>query len=347
MPPVSTTLDCSPRPGTSPFPRRMHSSVCRIARALVLALGVALGVALMTSPLAAQARSAPPITGRWDLTVTGARGPYASWLEVERSGFRSLVGRFVGRIGAARPVERILWVGDTLRFSIPPQWDMRSVQDLQFEARYVGDSLVGTIAHPNGVVHPFVGRRAPSLRRERAVAWGATVPLLGSDLGNWMPDVAGTNNWMLSNGVLANRAAGANLATRQTFTDFRLRLEFRYPERGDGGVMLRGRYELQIKDDREVEWPTRESIGSIYGFIEPNENAARRPGEWQSLDVTLVGRHVTVTLNGRTVIDNQIIPGPTGSAVDSDEGRPGPLVLQGEEGPIEFRNIRVTLPRNP
>jgi hypothetical protein len=70
--------------------------------------------------------------------------------------------------------------------------------------------------------------------------------------------------------------------------------------------------------------------------------AAKSPGEWQSFDITLVGRLVTVVANGVTIICNQVIPGITGGALDSNEGEPGPIMLQGDHGPIEYRNIRIT-----
>jgi hypothetical protein len=70
--------------------------------------------------------------------------------------------------------------------------------------------------------------------------------------------------------------------------------------------------------------------------------AAKSPGEWQTFDITLVGRLVTVAANGVTIICNQVIPGITGGALDSNEGEPGPIMLQGDHGPIEYRNIRIT-----
>ena len=69
---------------------------------------------------------------------------------------------------------------------------------------------------------------------------------------------------------------------------------------------------------------------------------AKNAGEWQSYDITLVGRVVTVVLNGTTVIYNQAIPGITGGALDSNEGEPGPIMMQGDHGPIEYRNIIIT-----
>jgi hypothetical protein len=83
-------------------------------------------------------------------------------------------------------------------------------------------------------------------------------------------------------------------------------------------------------------------LGGVYGFLPPTEQVAKAPGEWQTYDITLIGRFVTVVANGVTVICNQEIPGITGGALDSKEGEPGPIMLQGDHGPIEYRNIRIT-----
>lgn len=312
--------------------RTMSWAVAVLVSALVIGLGRA---------PTAQPRTAPPIVGRWNLTVQSMRGPYASWLEVEQSGFQVLVGRFMGRIGHARPISRIDWRNDSLRFAIPPQWN--SVDgDLRLEARLVDTVLQGTIIHPEGPRQSFVGYRAPSLRRTGRPSPGPWIELFnGRDLAGWVPDAAGSNRWVVRNGVLRNDAAGANLMTTAKYQDFELHAEFRYARGEDSGISLRGRYHLKLKDDTEREWPTDKSTGAIYGFLTPSANVLRGPGEWQTLDATLVGRRVTVVVNGRTVIANQLIPGLTNMSVDADERAPGSFVLQGEEGPFEYRNIRV------
>jgi hypothetical protein len=98
---------------------------------------------------------------------------------------------------------------------------------------------------------------------------------------------------------------------------------------------------VQIEDSKGME-PLKDYLGAIYGFLPPSEMVAKDPGEWQSYDITLVGRMVTVVANGKTIICNQEIPGITGGAMDSNEGNPGPFLLQGDHGPIDFRNIVVT-----
>jgi len=83
-------------------------------------------------------------------------------------------------------------------------------------------------------------------------------------------------------------------------------------------------------------------IGAIYGFLIPNQSASNGPGKWETFDVTLVGRLVTVVLNGTRIISEAEIPGPTGGALDSQEGAPGPIMLQGDHGPVEYRNLMIT-----
>ena len=149
------------------------------------------------------------------------------------------------------------------------------------------------------------------------------------------------NQWVVRNGVLSSPRSGVNLRTSRTFDDFKLHVEFRYPRESNSGVYLRGRHEVQIEDDYGRE-PDSHGFSGVYGFIAPSEIAALPAGRWQTYDITLVGRMLTVVANGRMVISNQEIPGITGAALDSKEGEPGPLLLQGDHGPIDFRNIIVT-----
>jgi hypothetical protein len=291
---------------------------------------------------AAQATTPPPVLGRWDLIVTGPAGPYPSWLEVTSSGFNALVGRWVGRVGSARPIARLEFANGAFRFAIPRQWE-EGEGDLRVEGKLDSDRLSGSVTTPDGHSHPFTATRAPSLRRATAPAWGTPVALFnGTNLTGWTTQGGGENHWRVVNGVLANTARGANLMTTRTFSDFKLHLEFRYPRGGNSGVYLRGRHEVQIEDNAEKEWPASVHIGGVYGFLVPNENAATGPDQWQTYDITLIGRRVTVVLNGRTVIADQTIPGPTGGAIDSNEGAPGPILLQGDHTAVEFRNIRIT-----
>jgi hypothetical protein len=281
----------------------------------------------------------PPIIGRWDLTVHGPRGDRSAWLEVRHSGVRTLVGQFVGMSGSARPISQVDFKDGELRFAIPPQWE-RVDGNLVVAGRLAGDRLEGTMTLGEGQPVKWTGVRAPSLRRAAAPRWEAPVRLFnGRDLAGWHAD--GASEWEASAGVLHNRKSGGNLVTDRLFDDFTLHLEFRYPKGGNSGVYLRGRYEVQIAD-LEGDGTAPDALGAVYGFLAPNQPAALKPGDWQAFDISLVGRLVTIVLNGKTIIAGQEIPGITGAALDSKEGEPGPLLLQGDHGPIDFRNIIVT-----
>jgi hypothetical protein len=305
----------------------------------VLAAGLALAT-LAPTAASAQAAAPAPVIGRWDLKVTGPDGEYPSWLEVSLSGNTTLVGRFVGGVGSARPIARVDFADGTLRFAIPPQWE-RDTADLRVEGTLAGDRMTGTLTTPGGQRHTWTAVRAPALRHPTP-AWGTPVALFnGKDLAGWTPK-GGQNKWTVVDGVLTNTGGGANLVTTARYGDFKLHAEFRYPKGSNSGLYLRGRYEVQIEDSPEKIEPGPLHVGGVYGFLPPNENAARAPGEWQTYDVTLVGRRVTVVLNGRTIIAEQIIPGITGGALDSDEGAPGPVYIQGDHGAIEFRRLTLT-----
>jgi hypothetical protein len=274
--------------------------------------------------------------------VQAPEGDYPSWLEVRRSGTSTLVGSFVGQTGSARPISRVEFDDGRIHFSLPPQWEDRK-DDLRFEGRLEGDLLRGETTDEKGRSLAWTARRAPSLKRTHPPDWGEPVELFdGKDLAGWKPrSAAAKNEWGARDGILANAKGGTDLLTKRTFTDFKLHAEFRYPKGSNSGIYLRGRYEVQIEDNYGEE-PDSHHIAGIYGFLTPSVNSAKPAGEWQALDVTLVGRVVTVALNGERVIDRQTIPGITGGALDSDEGAPGPILLQGDHGPIDFRRVTLT-----
>lgn len=293
-----------------------------------------------------QSRPDEALLGRWDLVVQRGTQTLPSWLEVERSGSVRLVGQFVGSGGSMRPIAKIEFTEGTFRFTIPPQWERES-NDLTFEGRLEGDRITGSMTTADGQKLTWTGTRAPSLRRAGRPTWGEPIKLFnGTSLDGWHTVGGGENQWSAVSGVLQNAKGGTNLGTDQKFDDFKLHLEFRVPKGANSGVYLRGRYELQIDDSAGLD-PSSHHLGGVYGFIAPSENVARPAGEWQSMDVSLVGRMLTYDLNGTTIISNREIPGITGGALDSVEGNPGPLLLQGDHGPVDYRNIVITPAKSP
>ena len=310
-------------------------------RHLILLLTVILPTASIGKPAVFSRPSAVDerILGRWDISITTPDGIKPSWLEVEHSGRDAMVGRFVGVFGSARPVARITANADSLSFSIPHQWEAGE-GDLSVAGRVQGSGLAGVMTFPDGKSYSWTAVRTPRLTRATP-AWGTPIKLLhANDLGGWHASGA-SNQWTVTNGVLGSPHSGTNLVTDRKFEDFKLHVEFRYPKESNSGVYLRGRHEVQIQDDFGNE-PANDRFSGIYGFISPSVIAAKPPGQWQSYDITLVGRMVTVVANGQQVICNQEIPGITGGALDSNEGEPGPIFLQGDHGPVEYRNIVIT-----
>jgi hypothetical protein len=301
------------------------------------AVGLLSCVALGATSLRAQT---PALVGRWDLIVETKDGPKPSWLEVTSSGRSSLVGRFVYQFGSARPVSDVGFANGAFAFAIPAQWEQGN-GPFKVSGQLNGDALSGEFTLPSGDVEKWRGVRAPLLRRDKAPVWGAPRALFnGRDLSGWTPS-PGESKWTVTNGILTNTASGANLITAEKFTDFRLRVVFRYPKNGNSGIYLRGRYEVQVEDTGDRE-PISTYLGGVYGFLVPSQQAGLAAGQWQTYDITLIGRRITVVLNGKTIIADQTIPGITGGAIDSDEGAPGPIYLQGDHTAVEYKSIVIT-----
>lgn len=279
------------------------------------------------------------IIGKWNLTIELEDDDFPGWLEVKESGFNTLIGYYVGYEGSARPVSEVEYSEDDQKysFSIPPQWK-RIDDDLYFEFSLEDDELVGFKVVDEDTLH-WTGVHAPDLVRETPPIWGEPINLLDDHMANWI--IPENNKFQMKDGILVNPEAGGNLITTEKFNDFKLHTEFRYPEESNSGLYLRGRYEVQIMDTYGQK-PHSRITGGVYGFIAPTVNASKRAGEWQTLDITLVGRRVTIVLNGEKVICDRPIPGTTGGALDSNEGLPGPLMIQGDHGPVDFRKMVIT-----
>lgn len=283
--------------------------------------------------------------GHWDIDISKPQGDVgAAWLEIAKSGSGALVGRFVGQGGSARPISEVKYneKNKTYSFTIPPQWGSKK-DHLVFKLK--NGKLSGKMNSGNGKGLSWKAVRSPELKQKKTPEWGEPVDLLKSGMSAWK-DTAG---WKVENGILSlkgkgdeeHRSGNKNIKTKQKFDDFKMHVEFRYGEGANSGIYLRGRYELQILDSYGMN-PESHTMGGIYGFVAPAENLAKKPGHWQTMDITLIGRMVTVELNGKEIISNRSIPGITGGAVDSHEGAPGPIMIQGDHyGKLEFRNMSI------
>jgi hypothetical protein len=280
--------------------------------------------------------------GRWDITATGTKSglPRNCWLELRRNG-GVLKGRFNAGGGAVFDLPQVMIANGELGFQypqgkpqIPQVW-----QATMKEGHLVGTALV------NGQTLSWTGERGP--------VWPATPPkkkpgnpidlFNGKDVSGWLcQDPRHPMGWFVQNGILMNEGKNAcNIYSQQKFQDFKLQVEFNVDPESNSGVYLRGRYEIQILDGYTRPMDVH-SQGALYGFIVPAVKADKPAGEWQTYDITLIANHVTVIMNGAKIIDNAEVPGITGGALDAREKEPGPIMLQGDHGKVQFRKVRLT-----
>jgi hypothetical protein len=288
-----------------------------------------------------QASSVEPFLGRWDLTLKTPSRDYPSWLEIRQENGQ-LKAQMVGRWGNARPLPKVEVSNGLLTF-VSPKEEEGSKDDMVFQGKLAGDNLSGLTTGPDGTPWQWVGHKAPALEITQPPKWGKPVSLFnGKDLTGWKMDKAGPPVWTVRNRTLISPGNGPELISDAKFQNFKLHIEFNCGKDANSGVYLRGRYETQIESESQAEPPSHHT-GGVYGFLAPSPELPRKADTWQTFNITLLGRKVTIVQNGQTVIDNQEIPGITGGAVDSDEASPGPIYLQGsEKGHVAFRNIIIT-----
>ena len=285
--------------------------------------------------------SAAAFLGRWDLTLKAPDREYPSWLEVrEENGH--LAAQMVGRWGNARPLPRVEVSNGQITF-VSPKAEEETPDDMVFKATVSGKTLSGTISGPKNGPWQFTGRPAPALKETKTPKWGKPITLFnGKDLTGWKPSGTGPTAWAVVNGTLVTPGNGPELINDSKFENFKLHVEFNCGPTSNSGVYLRGRYEVQVETDSADEPPSHHT-GGVYGFLAATPELPRKADEWQTFDITLLGRWITVVQNGQTIIDNKEIPGITGGALDGDEELPGPIYLQGsEKGHVAFRNIVIT-----
>jgi len=322
---------------------------------LVLALALTVGPAFA-------AEDSNPFIGRWALTLPGGG---AGWLGItkEKSYYDASI---LWGGGSVVPVASVFFDGDTLyvtRVNEVKRKDAsgKVVRTQQFTelitARVNGDelSLVTMQGRENGEGierAAFTGKRIPALPPAPDLAkvkFGEPIKLCnGRNLDGWkLTSPNQVSGWSVQDGVLISRPdqedgkphkSYGNLRTEREFEDFNLTLETRVLPKGNSGIYLRGIYEVQVADTYGRPLDSH-NMGGVYSRITPTLSAEKPAGEWQTYDITLVDRHVTVVLNGKKIIANQPLLGCTGGALWSDEFRPGPIYLQGDHTGIDYRNI--------
>jgi Domain of Unknown Function (DUF1080) len=304
-------------------------------------LSICVALSCVASSAAAQSVS-KALLGRWDLTLTTPKGELPSWIEVsEDQGSAKIV--MVGVTDHATPLKTFTVQGSSLTF-VSPKGEEGFRADMTFKGKLAGAVLLGTVTDPSGTVWHWKGAPAPALKRTGTPKWGKPVTIFnGKDLTGWTPRNQNKDaSWKAVDGTLVKDGNGPDLVNSSKFQDFKLHIEFNCGVHANSGVFLRGRYEVQVETESQAE-PNSHHTGGVYGFLDPVPEQPRKADVWQTFDITLIGRNVTVVQNGITVIDHKEIPGITGGALDSHEGLPGPIYLQaGEVGRVSYRNIVVT-----
>ena len=309
---------------------------------------------------AAQA-SDQDFNGRWDIQVNAKPGDFAQftttaawWLQVTGAGTPEMKIQFVGApdggvddITIAKIQNGVLhftWVERPRRPGVTPNPKDRA----EYTVKYVNGRLQGTMTSPStnpATTLTFTGHRAPKIDEHDDGSWVKGKPITlfdGKDLKGWTgvnsPKAAG---WSVEDGLLKCAGSADDLITVKKFWNFDLYAEYKLGERSNSGIGLRGRYEVQIMSNYGLA-PTIHGTGSLVGRIPAAVNASKPAGEWNSYDIRLVGLEVTTVMNGQTLYKKGAIVGLTGIAMNSFEGKPGPIELQGDHGAVEYRNIVLT-----
>ena len=179
------------------------------------------------------------------------------------------------------------------------------------------------------------------------------------DLSNWMQRNGDPATWIVADGIMT--VASGDIMTKELFTDFRLYLEFMTPDmpkatgqaKGNSGVFLQGRYEIQVLDSYGIEVPGKGDCGAVYDQFAPLVNACKPPLEWQTYDVFFRAprcnednqivdpARLTVLQNGIVIHNNVQLLGVTGGSAGHNVREPGPLLLQDHGDLLKYRNIWI------
>jgi hypothetical protein len=329
----------------------------------ILLIAVFCGLSVNTS---AQ-ESVEPYLGMWALTLDYEDNS-AGWLEVrQEKGY--LDADMLWRWGSVESVDYTAVTGESLLLvkgrDVVKKREGKSDRTIHpvywYELSKDGaDKLEGMAYFPEksgigGEFVSFTGKRispegaAPKVKKSML---GDPVELFnGQNMDGWeLVEKGAVSGWKAVDGVMVNNPEQkkgekhiqyGNLRTTTTFEDFNLKLEVNVPAGSNSGVYLRGIYEVQVMDSYGKELDPH-NMGALYSRITPLVSAEKPAGEWQTMDITLYKRYLTVILNGKTVVDNQPVKGVTGGAITSDQFLPGPILLQGDHGKVSYRNIVLT-----
>ena len=309
---------------------------------------------LAAAVLPTAARQQNPYLGAWNLTGTGPDSANVYWLEIKDTG-GTLSGMFLNRTSSPFALAVVKIENGELVFQ---GGKPGAPTGPEYRAKFEGGKLIG---------HHTVSQRAQGsdTTTQRTVNWigvrppawpesnangnhtyGKPVVLLD---GTTLDAFVGQNpnrplGWSIVEGVATNTPPANNLVSKEKFKDFKIEAEYKLAPKGNSGIYLRGRYELQLYDDVSGDPNTQPQHKhmAIYGRTPASTPASKPAGEWQRMEAVIVGNRVTVTLNGTRVHDNAVIGGITGGALDNDELSPGPILIQGDHEQVWVRKVVVT-----
>jgi hypothetical protein len=321
-------------------------------------------LASLTAATTLLAASPQDYVGEWAFTLPGGG---AGWLGVtQQPGYYD--ASYLWGWGSVTPAESVFFSDGTLMVIRLNEVKRRDASGKVVRTHRFPEVLMGQLEEGELVLTRLAPRaNGESVERQRfsgkklppmppapdltQVKFGPAISLFnGQNLDGWrLVEPNGANGWSAEGGLLINRPVQVegqphknygNLRTDREFEDFNLTCEVRVPKGGNSGIYLRGIYEVQVADTHGKPIDPH-NMGGIYSRIAPSESAEKPAGEWQTYDITLVNRHVTVILNGKKVVANQPVPGPTGGALWPEVDRPGPLYLQGDHTGVDYRNLVV------
>jgi hypothetical protein len=158
--------------------------------------------------------------------------------------------------------------------------------------------------------------------------------------------------------LLINARSGVDIYTEEKFGDCTIEVEFMVPKGSNSGIYVMGEYEVQILDSFGKAKVGPGDLGGLYGAAAPKVNASKAPGEWQKFVIDFQAprfqdgkkvqnaKFIKIVLNDQVIHENVEMKGPTPSGVTGKEAPTGPLMFQGDHGPVAFRTIKIT-PRQP
>lgn len=305
--------------------------------------------------------------GNWSLYLPGGAG----WLSVnEEKDYYD--GSLLWYGGSVVPVSSMLFKGDTLIVTMTRE----VIRERDEEEKYVKSHLLTSwfefllLDKENMKAKAMMpaGKESSKINETRFSAkripeppsppdlgninYGESVKLFNEmDLDGWkLINPENKNGWKVENNILINDPVQeegkphihyGNIRTIDEFEDFKLQLEVNVPSGSNSGIYLRGLYEVQVLDSYGKK-PDSHNMGALYSRITPSLSAEKPANTWQSFEIILCKRHLTVVLNETKIIDNQPIMGVTGGAISADEFSPGPIYLQGDHGKVMYRNILLT-----